>query len=127
MDPGLPTAEDSGMARHLQVVRDDPEEGSAYVVARSEHATAGAAFVLAQCADRAVAAVFALAGQEVHGRDEMERDPGLARALAAWDAGDHGLFERERTARAAFTGPDERERMRPVGRHPSLLGKTKLS
>lgn len=114
------------MARHLRVVEDRPEEGSAYVVARSQIAEPGTAFVLALCVDRAVAAVFALAGQAVHSRTEMERDPSLRRALAAWEAGDRGLFERERTARAAVARPERRERMRPIGQHPSLLGK-KLS
>ena len=109
------------MARHLQIVREAPQ-GPAYVVARSEHARPGTPFVLAHCADRAVAAIFALAGQEVHTRDEMERDPGLASALAAWDGGDTRLFEQERTARSAFRTPEHREVMRSIGRHPSQFG-----
>lgn len=113
------------MARHLRLVEDRPEETSAYVVARSQIAEPGTPFVLAHCADRAVAAVFALAGQAVHSRSEMERDTALRRALDAWDTGDRGLFERERTARAAVSRPESRERMRSI-RHPSLLGK-KLS
>ena len=109
------------MARHLQVVREAPQ-GPAYVVARSQHARPGTPFVLAHCADRAVAAIFALAGQEVHTRAEMESDSGLASALAAWDRGDTRLFERERSARAAFRTPEQREVLRSIGRHPSQFG-----
>ena len=113
-------------ARHLHAVREEPK-GPAYVVARSRVARPGAPIILSHCADRAVASVFALAGQEVFSRDEMERDPRLAEALAAWDAGDHRLFELERTARAAFRpdGHRESESVRALP-HPSLLGK-KLS
>jgi hypothetical protein len=113
------------MSRHLQVVREEPQ-GSAYVVARTHHARPGAPFVLAHCADRAVASVFALAGQEVHSRSEMERDPRLAEALAAWESDDQGLFETERAARAATRGSERHETMRALGRHPSLLGKQQL-
>jgi len=114
------------MARHLHAVQDTPHEGAAYVVARSQLAAPGAPFVLAQCADRAVAAIFALAGQDVHSRAEMEREPALRPALEAWEAGDSGLFEQERNARAVVRSPEPRERMRPIGQHPSMLGK-KLS
>ena len=112
------------MARHLHAVRDEPE-GPAYVVARSQLVRPGAPFVLAHCADRAVAAVFALAGQEVHSRSEMERDPSLSTALRAWNTGDQHLFDQERTARAAFRPDRSPEAMRALP-HPSLLGK-KLS
>ena len=112
------------MARHLHAVRDEPN-GPAYVIARSQLVRPGAPFVLAHCADRGVAAVFALAGQEVHSRDEMERDPSLTAALRAWEAGDQRLFEQERTARAAFRPDRSAEAMRAIP-HPSLLGK-KLS
>jgi hypothetical protein len=110
------------MTRHLQIVREEPQ-GSAYVVARTQNARPGTPFVLAHCADRAVASIFALAGQEVCSRTEMERDPALAQALAAWEADDHRLFDSERAARSALRGPERRETMRMIGRHPSQLGK----
>ena len=113
------------MARHLHAVRDEPK-GPAYVVARSRLARPGAPIVLAHCADRAVAAVFALAGQEVFSREEMESDPRLAEALARWDADDQRLFELERTARAAFRPERPRDDTMRALPHPSILGK-KLS
>ena len=112
------------MVRHLRPVEEAPE-GSAYVIARSEHARPGMPFVLAECADRGVAVVFALAGQEVRSRTEMESDRLLGEALTAWESGDRTLFERERSARMAFRPAVPREeRLRPVATHPSLLGRS---
>ncbi len=106
------------MTRHLSPVPDS-REGAAYVVGRSKHVRPGAPFVIAQCVDRGVAAVFALAGQQVFTRDEMTRVPSLARALEAWEAGDDELFSRERKARAAFGRVDRKEPVREARWHPS--------
>lgn len=122
MDRIVPEDEDSSeMTRHLSAVPDTPD-GAAYVIACSQHVRPGAPFVIAKCVDRAVAAVFALAGQQVWGRREMERDPSLAEALSAWEAGDDSLFRMERKARAAFGRPERKELLREVRWHPSRMG-----
>jgi hypothetical protein len=105
-------------------VPDTPDQGLAYVVARSVHVRPGSPYVIAQCVDRVVAAVFALAGQEVRTRDEMARTPTLAEALTAWDRGDDSVFRMERTARSAFGQPARREALREMGWHPSRVSKS---
>jgi hypothetical protein len=111
------------MTRHLRPVP-DPPEGAAFVVGRSKHIRPGAPFVIARCVDRGVAAVFALAGQQVCTREEMAREPSLAEALEAWEAGDDELFKMERKARAAFGRTDRKELVREVRWHPSQAGTT---
>jgi hypothetical protein len=108
------------MNRHLRVVPDSTD-GAAYVVGRSVHVRPGSPYVIARCVDRVVAAVFALAGQQVCTREEMERSPVLAEALTAWDAGDDSLFRMERRARSAFGRP-ERPDIHEVKWHPSRTG-----
>ena len=109
------------MTRHLRPVPSSPE-GPAFVVGRSKHVRPGAPFVIAQCADRGVAAVFALAGQQVFTREEMAREPSLAEALAAWESGEDQLFKMERKARAAFGRNDRKELVREARWHPSRTG-----
>lgn len=109
------------MPRHLSAVPDTPDV-AVYVIARSQHVRPGTRFVIARCVDRAVAAVFALAGQQVRTRREMERDPVMAEALAAWETGDDSLFRMERKARAAFGGQSRKELVREVRWHPSRTG-----
>lgn len=108
------------MSRHLRAVPPWPD-GPIYVVGRSAHVDPGAAYVVVQCVDDAVAAVLSLAGHESHRRDEMLAHADLADALARWEAGDHGLHGRERAARAAFGRPAGRAGRRLP--HPSALGK----
>ena len=108
------------MTRHLRSVPDSPD-GAAYVVASSQHVRPGAPFVIATCIDRAVAAVFALAGQRVFTRQEMERDPALAEALRAWEDRDESLFQMERRARATFGREERKESLREVRWHPSRI------
>ena len=104
--------------RHLRLVTEAPA-GPTYVVGRSRHATPGTPFVLAECADSGVAAVFALAGQEIRSAEEMGADARLSAALDAWKSGDRSTFELERKARAAYEPAEADERMP----HPSLIGK----
>jgi hypothetical protein len=59
--------------------------------------------VIARCIDRVVASVFALSGQQVRTRAELQRDPALAEALRAWEAEDTSLFQEERQARASYS------------------------
>lgn len=108
------------MTRHLRSVPDPPDR-AAYVVAMTQHVQPGTPFVIACCVDIGVAAVFALAGQKVCTRQEMERDPALAEALQAWEAGDQGLFASEKRARAAFGRDDRKEGLREVRWHPSRI------
>ena len=109
------------MTRHLRPVPDS-SEGAAFVVGRSKHVSPGAPFVIAHCVDRGVAAVFALAGQQVFTREEMWRQPSLAEALRAWETGDDHLFRMERKARAAFGRNDRKELVRETRWHPSRTG-----
>jgi hypothetical protein len=111
------------MSRHLRIVADSTDE-AAYVVGRTIHVRPGDPYVIARCVDRVVAAVFALAGQQVKTRDEMERTPALAEALKAWDAGDDSLFRMERRARSAFGRPDRKDFIREVQWHPSRVSKS---
>jgi hypothetical protein len=111
------------MSRHLRVVADSTDE-AAYVVGRSIHVRPGSPYVIARCVDRVVAAVFALAGQQVLTRGEMEGTPALAEALRAWDAGDDSLFRKERKARSAFKSPDRKELVRETRWHPSQISKS---
>jgi hypothetical protein len=111
------------MSRHLRIVADSTDD-AAYVVGRSIHVRPGSPYVIARCVDRVVAAVFALAGQQVKTREEMERTPALAEALKAWDAGDDSLFRMERRARSAFGRPDRKEIIREVQWHPSRVSKS---
>ena len=109
--------------RHLRSLPSSPE-GAAYVVALSVHARPGMPFVIAECADRGVAAVFALAGQDVRTREQMQRDSSLAEALVAWEAGDHTLFRMERRAREAFGRQPRHELGDETRWHPSRAGIT---
>jgi hypothetical protein len=119
MDPAFPlTDHGPDMPRHLRPVPSPSD--AVYVVSRSAYVRPGAPFVVSQCLDDAVAAALSLAGLEVYGRGQMEGQASLAEALAAWDAGDHGLHRRERAARRAFGAPAPSTRRLP---HPSLLGK----
>lgn len=121
MDRFVPQADYSfEMSRHLRPVPDSPD-GAAYVVARSQHVRPGTPFVISCCIDRAVAAVFALAGQQVCTRGEMELEPALAEALGAWEANDDSLFRMERRARAAFGSEGRKESSREVRWHPSRV------
>ena len=107
--------------RHLRAVTEAPA-GPAYVIGRSRHVRPGTPFVLAQCADQGVAAVFALAGQEVRSGEEMRGDSTLTAALEAWEAGDRSIFELEKSARSAYRPAQtmaEPARMP----HPSLVNK----
>ncbi|MGH2711237.1 MAG: hypothetical protein ACRDH9_08560 [Actinomycetota bacterium] len=113
------------MTRHLRSVPDNAD-GAAYVVARSVHVRPGTPLVIACCIDRGVAAVFALAGQQVCTREEMEREPELAHALRAWEAKDQTLFHVERKARAAFGRQDRKDSLREVRWHPSRTGSVQL-
>jgi hypothetical protein len=88
------------------------------VVGRTRHADPGTPFVVAQCVAEAVAAVLALAGHETYSRDRMLAEPGLAAALERWEAQDHRMHERERSARIALGGSEARRSL-----HPSVLGK----
>ena len=99
------------MSRHLRLVEDVPEK-AAYVIGRTRHVRPGTPYVIAQCVDRVVASVFALSGQQVRTRGELERDAGLAEALRAWEAEDTSLFREERQARAAYSRKW----------HPSMMG-----
>ena len=90
------------MSRHLRLVKDSPEE-AAYVIGRTRYVRPGTPYVIARCIDRVVASVFALSGQQVRTRAELQRDPGLAEALRAWEAEDTSLFREERQARAAYS------------------------
>ena len=90
------------MSRHLRLVQESPEE-AAYVIGRTKHVRPGTPYVIARCIDRVVASVFALSGQQVRTRAELERDPALAEALRAWEAEDSSLFREERQARAAYS------------------------
>jgi hypothetical protein len=91
----------SPVSRPLRLVEAVPVETS-YVVARTAHIRPGSAYVVASCADRGVAEVLALAGHETYGAGEMGNRPELARALRAWEAGDHRLHRSERVAALAF-------------------------
>ena len=104
--------------RHLRLVTEAPA-GPAYVVGRSRHRAPGTPFVLAECADHGVAAVFALAGQEIRSAEELRGETRMSAALDAWEAGDRSTFELERKASAAY-GTDAGGGRAP---HPSLLGK----
>ena len=112
------------MTRHLRSVP-RPATGPAFVIGRSRYVRPGAPFVLAHCAGPAVAAVFALGGTEVRSRQEMGADASLTAALRAWEAGNHGLFEREQAARATITKQDRRDLMRRLP-HPSAVAKLSL-
>jgi hypothetical protein len=121
MDRFVPRAENEyEMTRHLRPVP-DPEQGQAYVIARTQHVRPGTPFVLASCVDRGVAVVFALAGQTVLSRSQMESDPALVDALRAWESKDDSLFRMERKARAAFGRPDHKESLRQTRWHPSRV------
>lgn len=109
------------MSRHLRPVPSSPP-GPIYVVGRTAYVRPGAPYVVAKCADDAVAAVLSLAGLESYRRAEMERDPALAEALAAWERDDVGLHGRERAARTLVTRGDAATSV-PRLPHPSLLGK----
>ena len=113
------------MTRHLRAV---PQlaTGPAFVIGRSRYVRPGTPFVLAHCAGPAVAAVFALGGTEVRSRPDMDADAALTEALRAWESGDHGLFQQERAARAAFTKQDRRDLLRRLP-HPSAVAKLSLS
>ncbi len=124
MDRFVPMNDHShGMSRHLRAVPDAPQ-GASYVIGRSVHVNPGTPYVIAKCIDRAVAAVFALAGQQVRSREEMLRDPALAEALRRWDADDASVFQTERKARAAIARPDSRDpnTLTEVRWHPSRTG-----
>ena len=90
------------MNRHLRLVQASPEE-AAYVIDRTEHIRPGTPYVVARCADRLVASMFALGGQLLRTREEMLRDATLAKALKAWEADDTSLFHQERQARVAYS------------------------
>lgn len=111
------------MPRHLRIVR-TPDPDRLYVVARTAHVQPGSPYVIAVCAEDAVAAMLSMAGHETYGAEDMRRRPELARALQAWDQGDHRLHRSERSEALAFarwaTSPIEPPRR---GLHPSLLGK----
>lgn len=110
---------DREMSRHLRVVPDAPE-GALYVVGRSVHAQPGTPYVIAKCADRAIAAVFALSGQQIRTRSEMLGDSALADALRQWDAEDDSVFRMERRARAALKPRAAGEALRAAQQwHPS--------
>jgi hypothetical protein len=81
-------------------------------------------FVIAKCVDRGVAAVFALAGQDVRTLEQMQGNSALAEALVAWEAGDDTLFQMERRARAAFGIHTRREPEHETRWHPSRAGIT---
>jgi hypothetical protein len=81
-------------------------------------------FVIAKCVDRGVAAVFALAGQDVRTLEQMRGNSALAEALVAWEAGDDTLFRMERKARAAFGIHTRRELEHETRWHPSRSGIT---
>jgi hypothetical protein len=81
-------------------------------------------FVIAKCVDRSVAAVFALAGQDVRTLEQMQRNSALAEALVAWEAGDYTLVQMERRARAAFGRETRRELAHETPWHPSRAGIT---
>jgi hypothetical protein len=89
------------MSRHLRLVEPVALEAS-YVVARTAHIRPGSPYVVAACADLGVAEAVALAGHETYGAGEMGNRPDLARALRAWDAGDHSVHRSERVAALAF-------------------------
>jgi hypothetical protein len=105
------------MPRRLRLVS-PPSAGPTYVVGRTRHAEPGTPYVVALCADEAVAAVLVLAGRETHSRDRMLAEPALAEALERWEAHDHRAHDRERSARVAL-GPRDARR----SPHPSVLGK----
>jgi hypothetical protein len=107
------------MAGHLRSVPDGPS-GPTYVVGRTRLTEPGTPYVVAQCVDEAVAAVLCLAGLEAHPRHRMTADPELVEALRRWEAHDHRIRERERTARAAVGGAASAQ---PRSAHPSVLAK----
>jgi hypothetical protein len=109
---------DLNMPRHLRPVPSSSE--AVYVVGRSAHVRPGTPYVVSQCVDDVLAAVLSLAGHEIYGRGQMEGRASLAEALAAWEAGDHELHQRERAAWSAFGTPEPSAHRLP---HPSLLGK----
>lgn len=106
------------MVRHLRPVSTGLSRPT-YVVGRTRLADPGTPYVVAQCVDDAVAAVLALAGLETHPRHRMTEDPALAEALRRWEAHDHRIHERERSARAVVGGPPGQRR----SAHPSVLAK----
>jgi hypothetical protein len=107
------------MPRHLRLAPPLPE-GPTYVVGRTTHVAPGTPYVVAQCADEAVAAVLALAGHETFRRELMLVEPALSEALERWEAHDHRAHDRERSAEAAFGRVPPDVRRSP---HPSVLGK----
>jgi hypothetical protein len=112
------------MARHLRLVKPHRTE-CRYVVARTVHVRPGTPYVLADCADHAVAAVLSMSGHTAHSEREMRNGPELARALDAWEAGDHRLHRLELAAARAFAGrgtSSDSSRRRLL--HPSLLGRS---
>ena len=98
----------------------DRPEGATYVIGRSVHVEPGTPYVIAKCVDRAIAAVFALSGQQVRTRSEMLSDPSLTEALRLWEAEDDSVFRTERRARAALKPRVGTETLRAAPRwHPS--------
>jgi hypothetical protein len=112
------------MPRHLRLVEPDRTD-RLYVVARTVHVQPGTPYVIAASADHAVAAVLSLSGHTAHSELEMRNGPELARALDAWEAGDHRVHGLERAAARAFAGPEgSSEAARGRLLHPSLLGRS---
>jgi hypothetical protein len=111
------------MPRHLRLVVSDQAE-HIYVVARTVHVEPGTPYVVATCADDAVAAALALLGHAAHTAGEMRSRPDLSRALRAWEADDHGLHHLERAAARAFAGSEaSTDPLRRRLFHPSVLAR----
>jgi hypothetical protein len=111
------------MARHLRPVPPAPS-GPTFVVRRTDHVRPGTPYVVAACIDRYVAEACAFPDGETYGREEMERHPALAEAVAAWDSGNDSLFLRERGLAERMSRDDRRMVLRSIGAHPSLQGRT---
>jgi len=99
-------------ARHLRIAT--PDERS-YIVARTQLASPGRPYVVAECTPGAL--VSPPPGLETLTRAQMQRDRLLKDALAAWEGLDDTLAGRERTARARLT--ESRSRARARAMHPS--------
>ena len=98
-------------ARHLRVAT--PDERS-YIVARTQLASPGRPYVVAECTPGAL--VSPPPGLETFTRGQMQKHRMLKDALRAWDEQDDTLAGRERAARARLT---ETRRTRAMRMHPS--------
>ena len=94
------------------------------MVRRTDYVRPGTPYVVATCIDSRVADACAFPDGETYAREEMERHPSLAVAMAAWESGDDSLFRRERGLAEHMSGGDRRMLLRSIGAHPSLLGRT---